>query len=46
MVAQLRFKKREKAVTLPKLSINIFDVSKGAGGAGGSRKKRKYVRLP
>ena len=42
-IAQLRHQKREKAVSLPKLSINIFDVSKMGvfkcvcvcGGGGG-----------
>ena len=27
-IVQLRYQKREKAVSLPKISINIFDVSK------------------
>ena len=28
-ITQLRYRKREKAVSLPKISINIFDVSRG-----------------
>ena len=31
-IVQLKYQKREKAVSLPKISINIFDVSKGGGG--------------
>ena len=31
-IAQLRYKKCEKAVSLPKISIDIFDVSKGGRG--------------
>ena len=33
-IAQLRYQKHEKAVFLPKISINIFDVSKGCGVGG------------
>ena len=28
-ITKLRYKKREKAVSLPKISMNVFDVSKG-----------------
>ena len=31
-IAQLRYQKREKAASLPKISINIFNVSRGVGG--------------
>ena len=31
-IVQLKYQKREKAVSLPKISINIFDVSKGGWG--------------
>ena len=34
-IAQLRYQKHKKAVSLPKISINIFDVSKGGGWVGG-----------
>ena len=37
-IAQLGYQKCEKAVSLKKISINIFDVSKGGGG--GVREKR------
>ena len=42
-IAQLIYQKGEKAVSLPKISINIFDVSKGwrAGGGGGGRSREK-----
>ena len=30
-LAQLRYQKREKAVSLPKILINIFNISKGLG---------------
>ena len=30
-LAQLRYQKRKKAASLPKISINIFDVSNGRG---------------
>ena len=34
--AQLRYQKRERGVSMPKVSINIFDVSKRGGvGEGG-----------
>ena len=57
-ITQLRYQKREKAASLPKISINIFDVFKGVGGGGverGSREQRtidvsceqnRYVRRP
>ena len=38
VIAQLRYLKREKTVSLPKISINILDISKGGrrgSGAGG-----------
>ena len=53
-IAQLRYQKREKAVSY--ISINIFsNVSEGVGRGGGYREKRKidvscgknqYVRFP
>ena len=30
-IVQPRYQKRENAVSLPKISINIFDISKGVG---------------
>ena len=47
--------KREKTVSLPKVSINIFDVFNGDGGGGGLERnlqltflvgKNRYARLP
>ena len=40
--AQLRYQKRENTVSLPKISINIFDVSKGGGGVGGGVTSETY----
>ena len=40
VIAPLRNQKREKAASLPKISINIFDISKEGVGGGGSREKR------
>ena len=33
-MAQLRYQKREKAIFLPKKSINVFDVSSGRESGG------------
>ena len=38
-IAQFRYQKREKAVSLPKISINILTFP-GGGGRMGSREKR------
>ena len=41
-MAQFSYQKCEKAVSLPNISKNIFDVSKVVGGGGGgSREKHK-----
>ena len=54
-IARLRYQNCEKAVSLPKIPINIFDVLKEVGGGGGGRgrspEKRtidvyRYMRLP
>ena len=56
-IAQLRYQKREKAESLPKITTNIFDISKRGGwGRGGGVLERnvkltflvgnRYLRLP
>ena len=50
--AQFRHQKREKALSLLKIWINIFNVSRGGEGYRGKRTidiscgKSSYVRLP
>ena len=54
-IAQLRYQKREKRISFPKISITSFDVSKGVGGGGESREvhtidvscgQNRYAGLP
>ena len=44
-ITQLRYRKREKAVSLPKISINIFDVSRGTRNEGGLERNLQLMFL-